>query len=124
MENSIELSPKLMGKISQDFVKVSDGIKEASYLIRKNGYTEYPIFIVSDVQIHYGSLLIAQGQCDNEKNYTASYLEIFEKSDLLSPEGAEVFKENFKNPDEFCCLFYISQEFTNFVFLPYPEDGM
>ena len=27
-----------------------------------------------------------------------------------------------KDPDEFCCLFVVDQQFTNFVFIPFPED--
>ena len=28
----------------------------------------------------------------------------------------------YKDADEFCCLFVLDKEFTNFVFVPYPED--
>ena len=35
--NSPEIDKALMGKVSSDFVKVSDHLKEASYQIRKRG---------------------------------------------------------------------------------------
>ena len=37
-------------------------------------------------------------------------------------EKEEDFKNTYKDPDEFCCLFVIDKEFTRFVFIPYPED--
>ena len=37
-------------------------------------------------------------------------------------EHEEEFKAAFKDPDEFCCLFVVDEEFTNFVFIPFPED--
>lgn len=123
MENSAEISPKMLGKITQDFVKVCDNLKEASYLIRKNGFTECPVFVVSDEVIPYGRVLVGKGQYENEKIYSASYLEIFVQAELLSEEGASHFKENYKNADEYCCLFWVSKDFTSFIFLPYPEDG-
>jgi hypothetical protein len=43
MQNDPELSGKYLGTISEDFVKVADTLKEASYQIRKAGF-EYPIF--------------------------------------------------------------------------------
>jgi hypothetical protein len=43
--NSPELNQKLMGYISQDFIKVADQLKEASYQIRKRGFSENPIFV-------------------------------------------------------------------------------
>jgi hypothetical protein len=39
----------------------------------------------------------------------------------LIKEG-EDFKQAYKDPDEFCCLFVVDTAFTNFVFIPYPED--
>jgi len=43
MHNDPELSGKYQGTISEDFVKVSDTLKEASYQIRKAGF-DHPIF--------------------------------------------------------------------------------
>ena len=40
----------------------------------------------------------------------------------LTGSEIEEFKRNYKDPDEFCCLFVIDNDFTNFVFIPYPED--
>jgi hypothetical protein len=42
--NDPELDGKYLGTISQDFVKVADTIKEASYQIRKRGFSKYPSF--------------------------------------------------------------------------------
>lgn len=122
MENNLELSPKYIGKFSQDFVKVCDTLKEASYHIRKKGFSKYPIFVLSKEIVPFGSLLVSEKQFGNEWNYQASYLEIFTEKKLVSDEGFELFKENYKDADEFCCLFVIDADFTSFIFLPYPED--
>ena len=47
INNDPELNGKFLGKITQDFIKISDHIKEASYHIRKNGFSDFPIFPVS-----------------------------------------------------------------------------
>ncbi len=41
MQNDPELDGKYLGTISQDFVIVSDTLKEASYQIRKRKFSEY-----------------------------------------------------------------------------------
>jgi hypothetical protein len=46
ISNSPDLNGKYLGTVSQDFVKIADHIKEASYQIRKRGFSEYPIFII------------------------------------------------------------------------------
>jgi hypothetical protein len=120
MHNDPELSGKYLGTISTDFVKVSDSLKEASYQIRKRGYSDFPIFPVCKIEQPIGQLLIDKNSFETEWNYYASFLDEFVQRGLI--EGVEEFKEAYKDADEFCCLFVVDQQFTNFVFIPFPED--
>ena len=121
MVNDPELNGKYLGTISADFVKVADTLKEASYQIRKAGF-EYPIFAVSKEVVPIGQLLIDKISMGIEWNYFASFLNEFQQRELVAEDRTEDFKGTYKDPDEFCCLFVVDEEFTNFVFIPYPED--
>jgi hypothetical protein len=121
MQNDPELSGKYLGTISQDFVHVSDLLREASYQIRKAGF-DYPIFPICREGQPVGQLLIDRLNSNTEWNYFASFLDEFLQRELVSKDKEAGFKEAYKNPDEFCCLFVIDTTFTNFVFIPYPED--
>ncbi|MBA4145303.1 MAG: hypothetical protein DI538_01665 [Azospira oryzae] len=121
MHNDPELSGKYLGTISTDFVKVADHLKESSYQIRKADF-EYPIFPIAKEEIPIGQLLIDKDKLGLTWDYYASFLDEFVQRNFVSPEKVEQFKENYKDPDEFCCLFVVDKEFTNFVFIPYPED--
>ena len=119
MHNDPELSGKYLGTISADFIKVSDGIKEASYQIRKAGFS-FPIFPVCKESQPIGQMLIPKNSLSNEWNYYASFMDEFVQRELIaSPTD---FEKAYKDPDEFCCLFVVDSDFTNFVFIPYPED--
>ena len=120
MHNDPELSPKFMGEISQDFVKVSDQLREAAYEIKKRGFSKYPVFPVSRTSIPIGSLLYEKGQLGNDWNYYASFMEEFLDRNLIEKE--EEFKGVYKDSEEYCCLFIVDEQFTNFVFIPYPID--
>ena len=120
MQNDPELSGKYLGTISRDFVKVADTLKEASYQIRKRGFSDFPIFPVCKDQQPIGQLLLDKKSLDVEWNYYASYLDEFLQRELIEQETE--FKQAYKDPEEFCCLFVVDKEFTNFVFIPYPED--
>lgn len=120
--NSPEVNKKLLGMVSQDFVKVADQLKEASYQIRKRGFSENPIFIAVQTTVELGQLLIAKTELENEWHYRASFLDEFVQRELVGIEAIEMFKENYKNPDEYCCLFVIQGDFAGFVFIPFPED--
>ncbi|MBU2914005.1 MULTISPECIES: hypothetical protein [Reichenbachiella] len=122
MNNDPELNGKYLGTITEDFVKVSENLKEASYQIRDRGFSEYPIFPISKQEVSIGQVLIKAKELENVWNYSASFLDEFVQREVVEADRIDVFKEAYKNPDEFCCLFVIDQEFTNFVFIPYPED--
>jgi hypothetical protein len=121
MTNDPELSGKYLGTISTDFVKVADTLKEASYQIRKAGFT-YPIFPISMDDQPIGQILIEKTDRPLSWNYYASFLDEFSQRELVAKEKEEDFKNTYKDPDEYCCLFVIDKEFTRFVFIPYPED--
>ena len=120
MQNDPELSGKYLGTITRDFIIVSDILKEAAYEVKKGGFSVYPIFPISKVDIPIGNLLLAKQEMKTEWNYYITYVDEFLQRKLI--ENEEAFKAAYKNPDEFCCLFVVEPEFTNFLFIPYPED--
>lgn len=122
MQNDPELDGKYLGTITKDFLVVAETLKEASYQIRKRGFSEYPIFPISKKDIPIGQLLIAKEDMATTWNYNASYLDEFVQRNLVDAKKADAFKQAFKNPDEFCCLFVVDLDFTKFTFIPYPED--
>jgi hypothetical protein len=120
--NSPEINQKLMGKVSSDFIKVCDHLKEASYQIIKREYSKNPIFTVSEDSLSIGAVLFQKGDFKTVYEYRASYLEEFISRDMIGQESKEFFEENYKNPEEYCCLFLMEKEFAGFIYLPYPED--
>ena len=120
--NSPELNKKILGIVSSDFIKVSDQLKDAAYQIKVRGFSNFPIFVVSRTKIEIGVELIEKFVYDNNHIYNATFLDEFVQRNLIGEESVELFKENYKNPDEYCCLFVIEAEFAGFIFIPYPED--
>ena len=122
MNNDPELNGKYLGSISQDFVVVADTLKEASYQVRKRGFSDYPIFPVSKIDLPIGQLLVGKTELATHWSYNVSYLDEFIQREIITGAGEEDFKSNYKDPDEFCCLFVVDDGFTNFVYIPYPVD--
>ena len=116
------LDGKYLGTITSDFVKVADNLKEASYLIRKRGFSDYPIFPISKEEISIGQLLIDKQELGTKWNYYVTYIDEFVNLKLIDESKVDNFISTFKNPDEFCCLFVVDKEFTNYLFVPYPID--
>jgi hypothetical protein len=122
MENDPELSGKYLGTITSDFAVVSETLKEASYHIRNREISPYPIFIFSKEPSPLGMLLIGAQELNLQWHVYASFMDEFVQRGLIGKDNITDFEVAYKNPDEFCCLFVLDQTFTNFVFIPYPED--
>lgn len=120
IDNDPELNGKYLGTITRDFVVVADTLKEASYQIRKRDFSDFPIFPISKVEIPIGQPLISRGELATNWHYNVTYLDEFIQRKLV--DDAESFKKAYKDPDEFCCLFVVDEDFTNFIFIPYPEE--
>lgn len=120
MNNDPELSGKYLGTITKDFVKISDQLKEAAYQVRKRKFSEFPIFPICKTEQPIGQLLYDQKELELDWNYYLSFMEEFSQRQIIDKN--DEFKKAFKDPDEFCCLFVIDESFTNFIFVPYPED--
>ncbi len=118
--NDPELDGKYLGTISQDFVKIAETLKEASYQIRKRGFSDYPIFPICRTEQAIGQLLIDKHEAETDWHYFATYIDEFVQRKLI--DEPEEFQKTYKDPDEFCCLFVVDLEFTNFLFVPYPEE--
>ena len=122
MQNDPELNGKYLGTITKDFAIVADTLKEASYQIRKREISKFPIFIFSKQAVPLGSLLLSADEAALDWHVFVTYLSNFVEKNVISEEKVADFQVAYKDPDEFCCLFVVDHDFTNFVFVPYPED--
>ncbi len=116
-----ELSSEEIGIITSDFVKVSDQLKTTCNKIVEKKFSKYPIIIMSRNEVKLGTLLVDINEInDNKWKYFASYLEILQEKKIIN--DLKVFKESYKNSDEYCCLLTVLNNNSKIIFIPYPED--
>ena len=120
--NDPELDGKFLGSVSKDFVVVCDTIKEAAYQLKVRGLSDYPIFPVCKAELKIGELLLGKHEVDTAWNWYISTSDAFEQIGIIDADKVDAFQATYKDPEEFCCLFVVDKEFTNFLFIPYPED--
>ncbi len=120
--NDPEINGKFLGTISSDFIIVCDTLKEAAYQLKVRGISDYPIFPICKADLPFGQLLLGKNEVAAQWNYYISTADEFQQLGFIDREKSEVFQSTYKDPEEFCCLFVVDKEFTNFLFIPYPED--
>ncbi|MCP3660073.1 MAG: hypothetical protein GY830_07090 [Bacteroidetes bacterium] len=118
-QNSPKMN-KFLGEVSSDFIKVHEKLEEASYEMMKRGF-KYPVFILSKNKLDI-PLMIDKHEVNNLWFYHISYLKLLIDNKLISKEKESHFKENYKNPEQHCCLLILDPEFSGIVFMPYPDE--
>jgi hypothetical protein len=125
MENSpeLQLKGKYLGQISAAFARLSPLLKEAAYEIKARKISEFPIFALCKNTINLGSLLLDTQQSQSEWNVYFTYMEELLDRKIIAPYREEAFVRSYKDPSEYACLLVVEPEFTNFIYLPFPEEN-
>lgn len=79
--------------------------------------SSYPIFIIPTESIPLGIPIIEQTEGDQLRIH-ASTLEELATKQVIEMSKVDHFREIYKDPSEFLCLFVIDEQQANFVFIP------
>jgi hypothetical protein len=110
------------GKEFLDFQKEMQlylkAMSQAAEVIIDQDVSKYPIFVVHQHEVIIGLPIIEKEKNGGIWNIHASTLEEFVSKNLVFEDKMAEFIKNYKNPDEFLCIFLINEMGANFVYLP------
>lgn len=104
--------------LETELILYSDSIKEVAEDIIEE-LSKYPIFIAHQHEARIGELIIDKEELATEWNIHASTLEEFIEKGIVKAEKEEFFKQNYKDPNQYICVFVMVPEGANFVFYPF-----
>lgn len=105
--------------LQKDLPLYKDSIIEVSKDIRSQGYSKYPIFIALQDFLPIGELIIDRNDYGTSWNIRASTMEEFLEIGVIKSDKKEDFEKAWKNPDKFCCIFFVTPLGSTFVFVSY-----
>lgn len=105
--------------LEADLKLYSESIKEIATEILNEGLSEYPIFVAHQHEVALGELILDKSELNTSWSIQASMLEEFVEKGIIHKEKKDRFIKQYKNPNEYMCLFVIVPEGANFVFYPY-----
>jgi hypothetical protein len=101
----------------------------ASYLqgiaheVLDSGTSRYPVFVAYEGQpVEIGRPLLDHRQLDTRWSVRASVMEEFIHKGILSREQFLVFKQSWKDPNDYMCVFVATLSQPSFVYLQYPRS--
>lgn len=102
-----------------ELILMKESIKETSKDIIKENYSAYPIFIAHQEDIDLGEVILDKDDLATHWSISASTIEEFVERGLIQEDKQQLFKDSYKNPKEFICLFVIHKADARFVYIPY-----
>lgn len=110
-------------KLEKDMQAYRPVLAKAAETILDQEVSAYPIFIVHRQGVNIGVPLVqAEGE-EAPWSVNASTLEELATKKVIPMDKVDNFREVYKDPQEYFCLFVISDSGAEFVFLPREERG-
>jgi hypothetical protein len=91
---------------------------KAGDTIMDEGVSSYPIFGVHQLELDLGLLLIVRQDEGAKWSIQASTLEEMVAKNLIDIAKVNDFRQVYKNPRESLCLFVLSDQGAQFIFIP------
>jgi hypothetical protein len=105
--------------LETDLVLYADSLKEVADEIIAEELSKFPIFVAHQHEVSIGEVVIDKNEMATEWNIHASTIEEFLEVGIIKSDKEDFFKQNYKDPQKFMCIFAIVPEGANFVFYPY-----
>ena len=93
-------------------------MSQAADVIREKDVSDYPVFVAHQQEMEIGMLIHDGNTSGGKWNIHASTLEEFVSRQIVFGEKIEEFKKNYKDPDQYVCVFILSELGAQFAFLP------
>ena len=114
---------EILKSMEKDIRFYNDSIEEVAFEILDNKISEFPIFIAHQNIIELGEMILNKDDFAREWSVSATIIEEFVEKGLVLKEKIAEFKRVYKDPRKNICIFLVTEEFANFVFIPYKSKG-
>ena len=108
---------------TEKFIRLQEELKpyskvmlDANQQMLDGEVTKYPIFVIHQQQVELGVTLI-KGE-EDKWSVQASTLEEFAVKGLIQDHKIDEFRRVFKDPNDYFCLFVLSELGAQFIFIP------
>lgn len=105
-------------QLQRDLRPYKDAFGNAIEQMLNKEVTKYPIFVVHQQDVELGVEIISKEKVNGNWSVNATTLEELVAKQVIFQEKVEDFKEVYKDPEDFICLFILSEIGAQFVWMP------
>ena len=123
LENEESTISPVLASLQNDIKYYNDYIRGLSREVLDSGISKYPIFVAHrEKKLGLGASILVHEGLGTSWSINVSALEEFVKKGYIEREKLSDFKASYKDPEEFICVFIITNVEGAFVFLPFPKE--
>jgi hypothetical protein len=93
-------------------------LAQAAEVVIDENVSKYPIFIIHQQELEMGLPLIESDGKNHKWSVNISTLEEFVTKGIIFEDKIDEFRQNYKNPELYLCLFSLSELGAQFLFIP------
>lgn len=93
-------------------------MEQAADTVIDQDVSNYPIFVFHRQDVAIGLHLVDQKKVIGNWSVNLSTLEEFVSKRLIAEENVDAFREKYRDPEKFFCLFVLSELGADFIFIP------
>lgn len=112
----------LIKRLEKELKRYNKVFKEVADTTMDKGVSNYPVFVAHQQGIALGIPLIDSEQSNTSWSYNITTLEELVTKNIVHTDKLKNFKEVYKDPVSFICLFVVEQKGATFIFYPYHSD--
>ena len=105
-------------KLKEELTPYINVLGQAADRVLDENVSDYPIFIVHQHEMDMGILIIDKDEVNGNWSVNLSILEEFATRNIIEEAKVGDFKKVYKDPEEYLCMFVLSELGANFIWLP------
>jgi len=119
----LKFDEEILASLHHDLNACRNYIRQVSQGMLKGNVSKYPIFVAmrSLEDIDLGLPIINREELELTWSINASHLEDFVNSNIIHQDKLSDFMKNYKDPNEFMCIFIAEEGMMSFIFMPYEK---
>lgn len=105
-------------QLQQDLKPFMPLLQKAADTILDQDVSRYPIFVVHRYDLELGIPLVVHGESEPKWSINATTLEELVTKRLVETDKVDNFRQVYKDPQEFLCVFAWTEAAASFIFIP------
>ncbi len=109
----------ILESIRNDVDRIGEQLKEIAAKVIDEGISSFPVFVAAHQHHEIGKPIFDPDSSTLNWTFHASILEEFIQKEIVRKDRIMAFQKAYEDPEKRACIFVLTPEFAQFIFVPY-----